>query len=231
MRQTKECLFLCDPFSKLFFANRDSDRELKWSLGKLISTAKKKPAPRQLPPFFYPTGPSPRTEDAVSPLQILEYFLTVVILESIVQQTILFASQKGVTFVFCIEELQAFIGVNIAMGMLRLPQIRDYWATNNILATPWFPSIMSQDRFLSILRFLHLADSTKQKKQGEQGYDPLFKVRALIDHLSAVFQQYYQSLRQLSIDEMMVGTRCRIAFLQFMHEETHSTWDKDLGKL
>lgn len=147
---------------------------------------------------------------------MLELFLTVVILESIVQQTILFASQKNVTFVFCIEELQAFIGVNIAMGMLRLPQIRDYWATNNILATPWFPSIMSRDRFLSILRFLHLADSTKQKKQGEQGYDPLFKVRPLIDHLSAVFQQYYQPLRQLSIDEMMVGTRCRIAFLQFM---------------
>lgn len=75
---------------------------------------------------------------------------------------------------------------------------------------------MSRDRFLSILRFLHLADSTKQKKQGEQGYDPLFKVRPLIDHLSAVFQQYYQPLRQLSIDEMMVGTRCCIAFLQFM---------------
>ena len=109
--------------------------------------------------FSYPTGPSPRTKDAVSPLKMLELFLTVVILESIVQQTILFASQKGVTFVFCIEELQAFIGVNIAMGMLRLP---------------------------------------------------------LIDHLSAVFQQYYQPLCQLSIDKMMVGTRCCIAFLQFM---------------
>ena len=89
MRQNKECLF----FRKInlywlnfFLANRDSDRELKWSLGKLISTAKKKPAPRQLPSFSYPTGPSPRTKDAVSPLQMLEFFLTVVILESIVQQ-------------------------------------------------------------------------------------------------------------------------------------------------
>jgi len=35
-----------------------------------------------------------------------------------------------------VEELQAFIGINVAMGMLRLPQIRDYWATDDIISTP-----------------------------------------------------------------------------------------------
>ena len=75
---------------------------------------------------------------------------------------------------------------------------------------------MPRDRFFTILRFLHLADSSKQKRKGEQGYDPLYKVRPIVDHLSAVFSKYYQPLRQLSVDEMMIGTRCRISFLQYM---------------
>ena len=75
---------------------------------------------------------------------------------------------------------------------------------------------MSRDRFLEILRYLHLVDSTLQKKKGEEGYDPLFKVRFLVDHLAAVYPQYYFPSRYLSIDEMMVGTRCRVVFLQYL---------------
>ena len=110
----------------------------------------------------------------------------------------------------------AFIGISIAMGMLHLPRLKDYWSTNTILSTPWFPSVMSRDRFLVILRYLHLVDSSQQRKKGEEGYDPLFKLRPLIDHLNAVYPEYYKPSRQLSIDEMMIGTRCRVAFLQYI---------------
>lgn len=75
----------------------------------------------------------------------------------------IFASKKGVSLQLYTEELQAFIGLNIAMGMLHLLQVRDYWSTGEILATPWFPSIMSRDRFFKILCYLHLVDSAKQK--------------------------------------------------------------------
>lgn len=174
------------------------------------------PAPLQLPPFSYASGPAPRTKSAKTPIQVFQLMFTAVILQSIVQQTKLFASQKGIDLEFCVEELQAFIGLNIAMGLLHLPQVRDYWSTNEILATPWFPSIMSRDRFFKILRYLHLFDSSKQKKRGEEGYDILYKVCPLIDHLGAVFPKYYQPSRQLSIDEMMIGTRCRVSFLQYI---------------
>lgn len=109
----------------------------------------------------------------------------------------------------------AFIGISIAMGMLRLPRVKDYWSTTNVLSTPWFRSIMSRDRFLDILRYIHLVDSSQQKKKGE-GFDPLFKIRPLVDHLNAVFPEYYKPSRYLSIDEMMIGTRCRVAFLQYI---------------
>ena len=118
------------------------------------------------------------------------------------------------TFLFCDEELQAFIGLNIAMGLLKLPQIRDYWSTNEVLAMPWFPAVMSRDHFFTINGFIHLADSSKQKMEDEEGYDALYKVKPLIDHLTAVFSKYYQPARELSLDEMTIGTRCRISFLQ-----------------
>ena len=74
----------------------------------------------------------------------------------------------------------------IAMGLLKLPQIHDYWSKEQVLATPWLPAIMSRDRYFQILQYFHLVDSSLQKKKGETGYDPLFKVRPLLDHLVAV---------------------------------------------
>ena len=126
---------------------------------------------------------------------------TTAIVEGIVQQ-----NQKE--FSFCAEELLAFIGLNVAMGLIQLPQIQDYWNKNEVLATPFFPSIMSCDRFQNILRYLHLNDSSQQKKHGEDGYDALYKVRPLLDHFSAVFPLYYQPAQHINIDEMMIGTRC-----------------------
>ena len=144
--------------------------------------------------------------------------ITIAVLESIVKQTLLYAASKGGgDFTeFYLEELQAFIGINIAMGLLKLPQVKDYWCTNDIISTPWFASIMPRDRFFKIMRYLHLADSSLQKKIGQPGYDALYKIRPLIDHLSAVFPTYYQPNREISIDEMMIGTRCRVSFLQYL---------------
>jgi len=138
-------------------------------------------------------------------------------MNSIMEQTQLYASTKGGDMSnLVVEEVQAFIAINIAMGLLKLPQIKDYWCRNDIIATPWFPAIMSRDRFFSIMRYLHIVDSAGQKRRGELGYDPLYKIRPLVDHFLAVFQAYYHPTCEISIDEMMIGTRCRVSFLQYL---------------
>ena len=76
--------------------------------------------------------PSPQTNIAKTPLEVFQLFFTSIILDSIEQQTKLFASQKGKDLEFCVEELMAFMGLNIAMGMLHIPQVKDYWSTNKI---------------------------------------------------------------------------------------------------
>ena len=131
------------------------------------TSTENQPPPCSLPQFQYPSGPSQETKWAQTPLQVFQLLLTTTILQAIVHQTKLFASQKKVNLNYCLEELQAFIGLNIAMGILRLPQVRDYWSTSKILATPWFPSVMARDGFFIILRYLHLIYSTRQKKKKE----------------------------------------------------------------
>ena len=92
------------------------------------------------------------------------------------------------------------------MGPSRLPRLHNYWSTTPIFCLSWFSTVMSCDRF-SISRYLHLVVSSKQeKKRGEKGYDPLFKVRPLIDKTLEIFSKYYLPNRVLAIDEMMAGT-------------------------
>ena len=138
---------------------------LDWTAGDFLSSVQNQPSPLELPNFSYPSGPSSRTKNLPNSVSIFQLFFTTELSEAIVQQTKRFASQKGVTLQLCVDELLAFIALNIAMGILRLPQVRDYWTTSEVLSTPWFPTIMSRDRFFTILRFLHLVDSTKQKKR------------------------------------------------------------------
>ena len=122
-------------------------------------------SPKRLPAFESTVGPTARTKRERRPLQVFQLFFTIMLLETIVTQTNAMAAKKGVALGLCVEELQAFVDINIAMGMLRLPQIRDYWATDQILSTPWFPSIMPCDRFFLILRYLHLVDNSLQRKK------------------------------------------------------------------
>ena len=78
---------------------------------------------------------------------------------------------------------------------------------------------MPRERFFAILRYPHLVDSSLQKKKGGNAYDALFTVRPLIDHLSAVFPRYHQPGQCMSVDEMMIGTQCRISFLQYLSKK------------
>ena len=173
----------------IVFITLYSEEEFKWTLDDIVSPSEATVSQRsEIQPFTaHSTGPTERTKEATTPLETFRLLLPDSILESIVYQTLLFAEQKEVNLQFCVAELKAFLVVNVAMGLLKLPRVGDYWSRNEVLATPWFSSILPRDRFLRILRYLHLNDSSKQKKYGEVGYDQLFKVRPLLDHLSAVF--------------------------------------------
>ena len=63
------------------------------------------------------------------------------------------------------------------------------------------------------------------RKKGEKGYDILYKVRPLIDHLAAVFPKYNRPGHNVNVDEIMIRTRCRFLFCSIFLKND-SIWDQ-----
>ena len=165
-----------------------------------------------------------------APIDFFQLFFTDRILESIVEQTNLFAQQymeghelsrrsrvqQWVRSVHDLAELKRFLALIIIMGLISFPSIEDCWVTSWPFATFTFSSIMSRDRFSLLLRFLHLNDSTKYIPKGQPGYDPLYKLRPLVDPLIANFKAAFNLGREIAVDEGMIGFKGRLWFLQYM---------------
>ena len=109
------------------------------------------------------------------------------------------------------EELLAFIGHNIAMGVVSLPSIHDYWSTDIIRSHPWFRSVMSRDRFCQILRYVHVADNSKALSCDDLNYDKLWKVRPMMNYLISRCSVYMDNLysgTELFKDLLAMDTLC-----------------------
>ena len=56
----------------------------------------------------------------------------------IAEQTNLYATQKGTSPWENVseDEMKAFFGIQVSMGLVRLPSLHDYWSTNSLIGTP-----------------------------------------------------------------------------------------------
>ena len=171
--------------------------------------------------FSATPGPSRIVHRCQTPLDFFMLFFTSAVCNLLVLQTNLYYSQsiasKPSTMEWVnvsVEDMMAFMGLVIAMGVVRLPEMDDYWSTDPIMQHPWFTSIMSRTRFKQILRYLHCADNSHSN--GSNSTDKLRKLRDIVDMLNVSFRQMYTPSQCLSVDESMVDTKCRISFLQYM---------------
>ena len=113
-------------------------------------------------------------------------------------------------------EMKKFIGLLLAMGIVKKPNIEDYWSTDPILSTPLFNDTISRDRFTLLLKFWHFSNN-EEVKEG----DRLFKLKTICDRLLERFQAVYTPGKQLSIDESMVLWRGRLMFRQYIPGKRH----------
>ena len=75
-----------------------------------------------------------------------------------------------------VEEMKAFLGMLMLMGISRLPRLEMYLSTKHLLINPGLADVFSKVRFKQIFRFIRLTDSDQQVDVGQPGYDVLFKV-------------------------------------------------------
>ena len=70
-----------------------------------------------------------------------------------------------------VEELKAFVGLLILMGIVKLPRLEMYWSTNfPLIKTPGVSNIMPLKGFEQIWRFLHLNNNSTEVAYGQTGY-------------------------------------------------------------
>jgi hypothetical protein len=114
------------------------------------------------------------------------------------------------------EEMGSFLGIRLAMGLVRLPSLKDYWSTNPLLATPSIEKGISRNRFRSILSHLHVNDNSQMPQPGSPNFDKLYKLRPLLSDIHLNSQRGYQLHQQLAIDEAMVLFKGRSSIRQCM---------------
>jgi hypothetical protein len=119
------------------------------------------------------------------------------------------------------EEMCQFLGLLIYAGAVRKDPWDYMWDTRWFMHNPGLRSVMSQHRFMMILRFLHTIDNTTAIPRGQPGYDRCFKLRAVIGTLTQAWQAAYALERDISIDECMCAFKGRIHFLQYLPKKNH----------
>ena len=118
---------------------------------------------------------------------------------------------SNVTFL----EMCAFLGLIILMGIVKKNNIKDYWSTDESTDTPYFRGVMPRDRFLMIMKYLHINDNTKASPPTDPKRDKLFKVRPFFDVLQKSFSSMCTPSENLAIDEAMIPWRGNLSFKVF----------------
>jgi hypothetical protein len=163
-------------------------------------------SPVTVAPFMGETGPA--VPISSNPIELFSLFFDDEVIDFIVRETNLYAQQclaeTTKTWSTNAAEIRAYIGFNILMGIVRLPEIRDYWAKDEKLHYSPIASRISRSRFEDIVRYLHFADNSSLPSRGEEGYHRLQKVQPIITAMKQRCTSLYQPNAQNSIDEAMI---------------------------
>ena len=115
-----------------------------------------------------------------------------------------------------IEELQAYMGFMILMGICHLPSIYHYWKTDEFFYYSPVAKRISRDRFFELHRYLHFVENSTLSPPGNPEYDKLGKIRPIIARLLTTFQSVYCPHMTMSVDEAMIRFKGRSSLKQYM---------------
>ena len=176
-------------------------------------------SPLDILPFTQAVGPTVTIPE--SPGEVFDLFFTEEIYSLIVEESNRYAEQilgerYGEWEKISREELRAYFGFMILMGLCPRPALSDYWRRDPFIGCPSISERISRDRFLEISRFLHFADNSVLAPSGSAEYDRLGKVRGIMDKVSERFLTLYSPHCENSIDEAMIPFQGRSSLKQYM---------------
>ena len=126
------------------------------------------------------------------------------------------------------EEMTAFLGCLIYMGLCKLGDLRDYWSED--LGQERIFSVFSQHRFRDLFRYLHCNDNMTALPKDHPEHDKLHKIHPMMTILQESFKQHWVPHQQNSIDEGMIPFTGRSSFKQYMKDKP-TKWGFKIWKL
>ena len=156
------------------------------------------------------------------PLYLFSLFFTDAIIGSIVRETNRYAGQvlaaKGSSkqWKTTAEEVRAYFGFCILMGVCKLPELRDYWSTDPCLHYPPIADKISRDRFEEITRYLHFVTNEELPARGQPNFHRLQKVQPILTEMKIRFSEVYHPHCEVSVDEAMIKFKGRSTMKQYL---------------
>lgn len=147
------------------------DQNWKWELSFNEDSSLSSP-----PDFDEESGPTSHVMNCDVPMDIFQHFLNDSLIDLIVNQTNAYAAQNSFDVKFSREDILGYLGMSIAMGIVNLPAVNDYWTREPLLQTSWFSLVMSRRKFKAISKFLHFADNATALPRDDPNYDKLWKI-------------------------------------------------------
>lgn len=144
--------------------------------------------------------------------------------QNIVLQTNLYKRQKQVATGrvspsdkdITVEDLRAWIGLCVIMGIHQVPELQNYWSADPLLGVPSVSSVMTSKQFKKIVETIHCNDNTTNPPRDQNGHDKLHKVRPLLEKLGSKCAAVYKPSGSLSVDESMIPFKGRSTLKQYM---------------
>src|SRR2546425_1222690 len=115
-----------------------------------------------------------------------------------------------------VPEIKAYIGMNVAFGLRGHTSVEEIWSMEPLLHDTVLSQVMSRDRYRVLSKYFHIVDNTGAKAYREEGYDPMHKVRPIIDLFNIRCADLYKPKQHLSVDEAMIPFKGRHYTKQYM---------------
>ena len=104
-----------------------------------------------------------------------------------------------------LEEMKAFLGIVINMGINGKCDIKEYFSVKWLARMPFFLDVFSRERFCQIYWMLHIQQSVGQGLRGD-------KVQSLADHINLKCREYFVPYGHIAVDESTIGFKGRVSW-------------------
>jgi len=119
--------------------------------------------------------------------------------------------QSGDNFHFepvTVCEIKIFLGLTLAMALIRKPTIDSYWYTEPLMQAAYFNSCMSRDRCKKIMKFLRFSNPYVSSDKNSRISD--------MDKICLEINKCFLPGKSLSLDESLLLHKGRLSFRMFI---------------